>query len=104
MATKNGHNINVKYTKPGDKGFLFTHHFFIFAITLNTLKNKLKKLATGKNLKNDFLPMNGIVSQETVNIAKTNAFFHPLWVFRLTYGNFLKYLTTNMGKGKGIQI
>jgi|GEM_PF-6683516 len=56
VVTKKGPNIYVKSTKPRDKGFLFTHHFFLLAITLNTLMNKLTKLATGKNLKNVFSP------------------------------------------------
>ncbi|WP_197205518.1 hypothetical protein [Cytobacillus firmus] len=62
---------------PGDRGFLVIHHFFLLPIRLSTLMNKLIKLATGKNLKNDFFPIKGTVSQGTINIAKANVFFYP---------------------------
>ncbi|WP_176585827.1 hypothetical protein [Priestia megaterium] len=68
-----------KSTKPGERGFLFTHHFFLLAVRLNTLKNKLIKLATGKNLRNDFFPIKGTVNQGIIIIAKENVFFYYIY-------------------------
>ena len=60
---------------PENRGTLVFHHLFLLAIALNTLKNKLIKLATGKNLKNDCFFMKGTVSHGMINTAKMNAFF-----------------------------
>ena len=75
-----------KSTFPGENGFLFTHHLLLLLMTLNTLINKLIKLATGKYLKNDFLSIKRTESHGMIIIAKENTFFFfilntPFYIF-----------------------
>lgn len=86
----------VKSTLPGENGFLFIHHFLLFAMTLKTLINKLIKLATGNYLINDFLSINKTESHGMIIIAKENTFI--VFFFLIINQPFLLFLYHSLSK------